>query len=349
MNCFRTPNSFSKRCLPNYFALLLVATLGLLPCLLQAQAPRSLPSFDSVQDRRQTIERLDQTGPGRISVPRFYAGEDEDVGPQSLLLVRPRHGRFEAMVDSQYFYTGNMFLQESQPNNSPVPTGLLVNTAQSAVLLNLRPILGAKTSARAGYRHQWFLYGLEEHVPTLNAFNFNAGTVFAEVRSVWRDVWGFEAGIEYARLMSDSTYAEFYKDLAPRLAFRRTFSITESSALVASLESRYRFSDIDPRLNQPDRAINDRFDQTLTIGYSQLFWAKLVLQPFWRMQFSHFTQNLGRNDLLSSTGLSATWFFTPNMSFRLFGAYDLKESDDSAIPDYRKVDAGGGFNVSLRF
>lgn len=333
-----------RTAIPSALALSLVCLAG----VLQAQNSGAIPVFDAARDRQGTTERLDRASSARAGVPSLYAGEDEDVGPQSLLLTHPRRVKWEGSADCQYFYTGNTFLQESQANNRPVPTGLLVNSAQSAVRVAFKPVLGGIPALGAGYRHQWFLYGLEERVSTLNAFDFNAGTAFVEGHLAWRDTWDLELGFDYARLLNSTTLAEFYKDFAPHLALTRTFPVSEMAAWMASVEARYRWSDTDPRLNQPDRSINDRFEQTVTLGYSRVCLDRLVLQPYWRLQFSQFTRT-SRNDLLSSAGLSATWFFHQNLAIRFFGSYDAKDSDDPSIPDYRKVDAGGGIHLSLRF
>ena len=64
---------------------------------------------DSVQQRRQ-LEQAAQLMVSTNAVPELFAGESDDVGPQSVLKMKPRRTLFEASADAQYFYSDNMFL-----------------------------------------------------------------------------------------------------------------------------------------------------------------------------------------------------------------------------------------------
>ena len=76
---------------------------------------------------------------------------------------------------------------------------------------------------------------------------------------------------------------------------------------------------------------------------------KLIAQPYYRFKYAHFTGDLTRDDYLHSVGVALQYFFTPQFSARAFVDYALKESSNRAVPDYRKLDAGAGLNVSFRF
>ena len=47
--------------------------------------------------------------------------------------------------------------------------------------------------------------------------------------------------------------------------------------------------------------------------------------------------------------LSLTWFFNPRCQVRAFATYDVKESDDPGVADYRKIDSGGGLSLNYQF
>ena len=74
-----------------------------------------------------------------------------------------------------------------------------------------------------------------------------------------------------------------------------------------------------------------------------------MVQPFYRFKYTHFTSGRDRDDYLNSFGVAVHCFFTPQVSLRAFVSYDIKDSSNSATPDYDKLDTGGGVNLTVRF
>src|SRR6185436_18846343 len=123
-----------------------------------------------------------------------------------------RRSLVEAFADVQYFYTSNALLTEK--GNSD--TGVLVFTLQAAVNLPQFDLLGGVVSPRVGYRHQWWLYGLDDTANQLNNFDFAVGSLFAGFRHTWGQEWAATFSLDYNRYLSledDST--EFYVELVP--------------------------------------------------------------------------------------------------------------------------------------
>ena len=95
--------------------------------------------------------------------------------------------------------------------------------------------------------------------------------------------------------------------------------------------------------------VNDRWDHVLLGSYTYAFNRHWMAQPYYRLQFSHYTYANNRNDFLQTFGLSVSYFFTDYLGVRAFASYDLRESDKPLVPDYRKLDAGMGINLTLKF
>ena len=72
------------------------------------------------------------------------------------------------------------------------------------------------------------------------------------------------------------------------------------------------------------------------------------LQPYYRLQFTHYTQ-INRDDLLNSFGLSLYCPITRQITLRTFMGYDIMNTDGFYAQNYRKFDAGGGLNLTVRF
>ena len=148
----------------------------------QAQTPSAIEQSEALK-RRQEIERLfkDATATGG-NAPELFAEETKDVGPQSILKMKQKKTYFEAVADSQFFYTSNMLLQESGNGLRLTDTSVFVNTAQLALAPTPYQIGPGLLAPRIGYRHQWFDYGLESNSRALGGFDFDVSTVFVDLR-----------------------------------------------------------------------------------------------------------------------------------------------------------------------
>ena len=312
------------------------------------QAFRTDGALRQVQSARQRAASSPKfrTKPAQTqTAPELYPGESADVGPQYLLLesqAAERRTWWEAAVDAQYFYTSNMFLTEKGNTD----TGLLISTAYAAFAPPPVSVAGGELAMRVGYRHQRYNYGLDDTSNQLNNFDFDVGTVLANAR--WkRGDWLATVGIEYNRLLShEDGWHEFYTEILPGWSLERRIPFGEKHALSVAYVGAYHFTHTDPA---PTTDINDRFDSVLAASWSWQFAERLVLQPYYRFQHTHYTENSDRNDVFHTVGATLAWAFTDWASVRIFSSWELRDSNDETVQDYEKFDTGGGLSFSVQF
>lgn len=335
------------------FSLTAVIAAGFVALTAEAQMPGAINQVDATQTRQQLNQAAQTPLVASNTVPQLYEGEESDLGPQSVLQFKPRKTLFEAQADVQFFHTDNMLLTEG----NKVSTEVLVSTIEFALAPTPYEVGGGLLAPRIGYQHQWFDFGLDgkrlDVAPSLhlNDFDFNAQSVFAD--ALWsRNNWTIGGGVSGMRLMQTSGYDEFYKELLPHVIVRRMFPVNDKAAFAASYEGNYHFTDIFPAyLEFGTRDANDRTDQSLLLNYTQVLCQHAVFQPYYRFKYTRFTDYpLGsRTDYLNTVGAAVYWIICPNFNVRAFVSYDLLESSNQSVPDYRKLDAGGGVNVNFRF
>jgi hypothetical protein len=314
-------------------------------------------------DRVQQRHELDATvnsPPGDEAVAELIPGESADVGPQSVLKIAPRKTHFEASADAQYFYTDNLFLADR--NNQNLSADVLVSTVQAALAPTPYPLGGGQFSPRLGYRHQWFNFGLANdetlevfdfktksfRTVDLDEFDFNAQTLFVDGR--WKcNNWIFGMGFNFQRLLDSDEYDEFYHESAPQWEFRRIIPICPDSSLAIGYEGDYRFTDSDLPPLGVARDFNDRTDHSLVVNYAFSICPQTVLQPYYRLQYTHFTQGEERDDWLNSFGIAIHCAITRRVSLRAFFGYDMLRTNSQLAQDYDRLDAGGGVNFTIRF
>ena len=342
----------------------IVATVVLLIC---AALPELLPAQPATAIDR--FERSQREAPFRPpsqlnlstnrEAPELYPGENTDVGLQRILRLKPRKTYFEALADSQYFYTDNAFLSDQNKNI----TALFVNTIQAAFAPEPYRMAKGQFAPQLGYRSQWFNYDLDGHDDGLNFLDFNAQTVFL-AGHYQLGLWQFSAGFDFTRLLDQSRYEEAYREYVPNFAIQRFFPVDDKLTIVIGGQFNYHFSEVNPLaqiqtnlVSKTNTRVNDRYDFSAGISLSYEVIPQLVLQPFYRMQYTHYSgfsdnplvARSSRVDFVHTVGASVAYYFNKNVSARVFASYERKDSDYSATYDYHKLDAGGGLSFDFRF
>ncbi len=296
---------------------------------------------------RKTLGKKEATGLEGFA-PEMFAGEYEDVGPQSILKMNRKKKKrkyFMASADSQLFYTSNTALTENGDDST-----LMTHTVVMALAPDPYPFKDGALSPRLGFRHQFFNYGLLGSGPAVGVVDFDSQAIFADVQYSFKETWAVVFGLEYVRLMNHiptfSAYREFYRDWTPRFELTKYANLSETRFFTFSYQSYYHLSESP---DSPNIAAQDRLEQVLLMAYTHMFGPKIVVQPFYRAVFTHYTHQIDRDDHLHSVGFSAFYNLTSWLTARVAMTYDAKESDTPAIPDYRKLDFGVGLTASKRF
>ena len=349
----------------NLLAGLFAICLGL-PAVLNAQPVPAVGQFERTQRELQLQRPIPLNLNTNIDAPEFYQGENTDVGPQRILRVNPRKNYFSAVADSQYFYSDNVYLSDGAKLDSTI----FVNTIQVAFAPDAYKLGKGLFSPAIGFRSQWFNYGLGmDHTDTtqvgtntvttgIDRLDFNAQTVFVNGR-YQLNTWQFNAGFDFTRLLDQDKYEEAYREYVPTMGIQKFFPVGDNLVFNAGLQTSYHLTETMPLAPFQRSDVNDRFDGVVNISMTYQIVPRLVLQPFYRFQYTyypHFSDNVvpwkEREDIIHSMGASATYYFTRNISARIFANYEIKNSDFSGTPSefsYHKFDAGGGLALNIRF
>ncbi len=307
---------------------------------LAAQNPGAMDQVNSVQQRRQ-LDSSVQFKEGD-SAPDIYPGESSDTGPQSVLLIKPRRKLVEGVLDSQYFYTDNAYLQRDTHKYS----GVLVSTAQAALAPSPYELFGGESTPRIGFRQQWYDFlEYQTHTPDYNVNDFNAQTIFADERWV-RGNWVFGAGFDYIRLLSTHDYSQFYEEYVPRWEVMRIFPLTERHAFSLAYQGFWHWSH-GPKFLQPNTDFYDRLDEGILATYNWTPCKQAVIQPYYSFKYTHFT-TIPREDYLHSVGLALYCMVNDWISVRPYVSYDRKFSSTHQ-DGYARFTGGGGVNLTVRF
>jgi predicted porin len=344
---------------------LFVISLGL-PAVLNAQPIPAVNQFDRTQRELQMQKPIALNLSTNVAAPEIYTGENTDVGPQRILRLTPRKTYFSLIADSQYFYSDNVYLSDGTKQDST----LFVNTIQFAFAPEAYKMGSGLFSPAFGFRSQWFNYGLGyDHTDTtqigtntvtssIDRLDFNAQTFFINGR-YQLNTWQFNAGFDFTRLLDQDKYEEAYREYVPTMGLQKFFPVNDYLIFNAGVQTSYHLTETTqlPPFQRSD--VNDRFDGVFNVSMSYQIGPHFVVQPSYRFQYTyypHFTDNIipwtERTDIIHSMGLSATYYFTRNISARIFANYEIKNSDYSHTPSelsYHKFDAGAGAGLNIRF
>jgi hypothetical protein len=324
------------------------STLFLLP--LAATLHAASPVDTAINTAQGVSTRGRITAYGRTLVqgetetaPELYPGESRDIGPQFLVMPVVKKVYFESGADVQYYYSSNALLTEKGNTD----TGILLSTAYFGLAPTPIDIWGGKLAWRAGYRHQIYNYGLDNTANQLNNIDFHVGTVYLTGRFTFWENWTVSLGIDYNRYMSvESNNNEFYTEAVPQWGIEKYIEINDRNYITLGYFGGCHFTYTDPL---PISNINDRLDTTFLITTVHQLTDKLILQPFYRFQQTHYWQNSDRNDAFNTVGVALAYLINDWASVRVFTNYEMRDSNDQSIPDYHKFDTGGGVSVSVKF
>lgn len=328
--------------IPSVFIFLMAAGIF----SLRAQ-PAAVQQLQNSQQAIQQLAPLYGLHNTRTNAPELYEGENTDVGPQRILRLNPRPKYFEVLLDSQVFYTDNANF-DTGPN--AIRSVVFVNTAQAAFTPPGYKWGSGTLSPVVGFYSQWYNYANHRMSP----FDFEAQTAFINGRYATEN-WQFTLGANYTRLLNQSDYDQSYQEFLPNAGAQRTFHIGETMLLALGDEVQYHFSEVPLALGglAGPSDINNRLDDIISVTYAWQITRQLVLQPYYRFQYSHYRYDTlatsSRNDYLHTLGVTLYYFFNQNASLRTYFNYSSKESDDSNTPEYHEYDGGLGAALDFTF
>ncbi len=279
-----------------------------------------------------------------------YPGESNDTGEQTVMQFKARPTYLEASADIQYLRTDNMFLSEHDTQKADE----LISTVQVALAPTPYAVAGGSFAPRVGFREQWYDFGLggaklDGTDSKLSSYDFNGQTAFLDL-SWSRAQWTFAVGFDFIRLLSTQNYNEFYRESVPHWSLQRVFPLPHNASIALGYEGDYRVSDLRSDVLTVNSDYNDRTDHGGFLNYTQPLGKHAVLQPFYHFKYTHFTtSSADRDDYLNSLGVALYWFFTPQISARVFVDYDLRHSSQTIVSDYSRLDTGLGMNLTFRF
>jgi hypothetical protein len=330
--------------------LLLLAAGLALGSSLSAQVTDAIGQVDNSQQRR-ALERSAATNlqPGETAA-ESYEGEQSDVGPQTVIRYPARHNWLQAAGDVTYYRTDNLFLLDDFQQEADV----LLSTVEAVITPPRVTLGGGELTTGAGYRHQWYSFGLlggkvDGADVKLDTFDFNAGTAFAD--AVWQHGrWTHGIGFDHTRLNGTESGDEFYREYVLRWHTDYTLPLCPKSSLTISYDGDYRWTDPSGYYLLADRINQDRTDHALTALLNFQLCRQALLQPYYRFKFTHFTSRPDRDDYLHTLGLGVYCPINKGLGVRFFAAWETRSVCGSSFAeDYEKFDVGGGLNVTFRF
>ncbi len=338
--------------------LITVLSAGVLLAL--PQGAQAQPAAVQTVQTTTTTQQLQTPLPGfnEGKVPALYDGELEDLGPQYLLVPKPKHKWFNASLDWQTYYTNNASLAPTNRGASDVNV-LTAQLMAQAVTYNIGDL---QVQPRAGFRYQSYWYGLlsgqnklVSGVPVKYS-DFMTYTPFAEALMQYGNFLG-SAGVRYAAFTNNTAISQgtFYQEWAPYWLFGYQWQISKSQMLLLQYDGDFRFSNTQSGGLQPS-GINNRADNAASVIYNYILGGKWAIQPTYRFQWSYYTNsesnpNPGagnRNDTYNTLSLVVAYYFTDWCAARVFTSYEWRSSSAPGN-NYQVANAGVGANVNYTF
>jgi len=332
-------------------------------CVMASFFAAAQPSVSSATQQQENLQRTAEQQQMMSSLkagtnaPEIYEGESSDVGPQHVLRTVPRRTHFEVKADSQFLYTDNALLTTPR-----TPSTIWINSVLVAYAPPAYRVGEGRLSPMVGVSSQWYNYGIGENDSiqgiSVHDLNFDVQSAFVGAKYLLPSDWSFFGEFSYNRFVTQHNYYEFYHDFTPVLGVQRLVKLRDNLVLAASVKGDYHESRKAPQPPfSPSTQSEDRADGTFMVSLYYQIVPKLVLQPYYQYQYSHYRrkelivpfQGHGRDDRLNSMGVSLAYYFTPNIALRTFVNYNDKETSDSPTLGYHEYNVGTSLSGTFRF
>lgn len=333
--------------------LLLIAGSLLLTGSLFAQASQ----IDALQqqERSRDLTEVEKQRYASGGVPALYEGEMEDLGPQLLLVRKPKPKLWEFYADVQAYHSTNVALAENFTTNSDV----LVTTGQFSYLIGKRKFFDWDMNSTVGVRYQLFRYdfvsndkgSLGNGTSEIDALDFDSRAIFANAVFT-KGKWRASTSLTYTSLVSaHATEGNFYYEWVPAWSLGRLYEISPKLSLFAMYDGNYRetttpgnraFGISDGFSDKTDHAINAIFTRQLENNF--------VLQSSLRGQYSYYTdESRSRTDFLFSANSTLSYQWNEYVSLRIYASYEKRDSDETVTADYDNFNIGTGISGVYQF
>lgn len=341
-----------------------VTTLGVTCALAlpaSAQVGNVIDQSEALRRQQEATRILQDLRKEKLTdAPSISPDEAVDVGPQAILRSKEYHRWFAFDVDTQLYWTDNMYFETT----NKVSSSVLASSAQFSLTPPQWNLGEGKLRPRLGYQHVWMNHALlgarfanrtgtsERKLDS----DFDVSSVFGDLSYSWGK-YQAQVGLDWQRLLSHqpsyTSYQKFYRDYSPRWSLSRFFEYKENHGFVVAYLGSYHFTSVqDTGLDDGDR--NNRTEHNLLLNYSYRLTPRLIFQPGYRFQFTHYSKESPldsrlRMDQLHSFSGSVIVPINNWLMVRAYAAYELRESNSIEAPDYRKLDSGVGLSASFRF
>jgi hypothetical protein len=332
------------------FTVLSVARLQAQPTV--PMATQQQQNFQQTMESQKPLINL-RAG---TNAPEIYQGENADIGEQHILRVLPRSTLFLVSVDSQYLYINNALLTQHSPNPY-VGTTEFVNTLVAAFAPTPYRIGPGRFAPEVGYTGQWYDYGLGGNSKMaggapISSVDFDVQSAFIGAKYYFPNNWIAFGQVNYNWFFQQDPATMFYRELLPGAGLERLVQVGDDAVLALSASGDWHQS---WQINSvPSHDQQNRADGLLSVSFAWQVMSKWIVQPYYRFQYSYYPMDtLGgpvRHQFLNSFGVSSAWFFTPDLSLRVFINDDASQNvSDSVAPNYHDWNAGVDLSYNLRF
>ncbi|HEY3762351.1 MAG TPA: hypothetical protein VGN23_11450 [Verrucomicrobiae bacterium] len=320
----------------------------------QPSAPMATQEQQNFQQNMEVQKPEISLHPG-TNAPEIYEGENSDIGEQHMLRIIPRRTHFLVSLDSQYLYTDNALLSQ----HPYVSSTEFVNTLVAAFAPVAYRVGPGRLAPQFGYMGQWYDYGLggnsklADGVTPISTIDFNVQSVFAGAKYYFPNNWIAFGQANYNWFFSQDNLGNgpmFYQEFVPGAGIEHLTQVGDDAVFVAAASGDWHQS---WQINHP-RNQQNRADGLVSLSFAWQVMPKLIVQPYYRFQYSYYPMDSStgpvRDDFLNSFGVSTAWFFTPDLSLRVFIDDNAMQIEgDNNAPEYHSWNTGVDLSYNFRF
>lgn len=288
-----------------------------------------------------------------FSEESFSAGYESDLGVQRIVRVFPRGYEVTFSLDSQIYFTSNIFLVDNIVGDEG-KAAIIANAINAEIEFGRRVAFSGLSSFSVSAHYKRHNYDAMGEEIDLSWLDFDLQSIRASYQLTRQSGLSLEGYLNYNRLYNFQEGYETFQAFIFGFGLRQRIGLKSFGFVMLEADASYSLAE--RRTSTFDALGEDsetKGSLLLGLRHYKYFWKRFYLNVFSNARFQYFPNwDESRVDLMFTGGIHSGIFVGDWGRLNFYSVIEFKNTFTSSViryPDYNKYDIGMGLTLQKQF